>query len=156
MPTLNKLRRRRSAAGWLVSLVAGCSGPLPVLQPAVQVEARTTLTAPRKPNESSQLRERRPPKVPMIGVLNVNRATEAELRLLPGIGKGRAAAIVARRAKRPFASLNEVARIRGLKSIVRRLRPHLALDGETTLRPRPAPGKATEQAAAAALGAPAG
>jgi competence protein ComEA len=71
----------------------------------------------------------------MAGVLNVNRATEAELRLLPGIGRGRARAIVERREKRPFASLEELARMKGMKGVVRKLRAHLAVEGETTLRP---------------------
>ncbi len=47
----------------------------------------------------------RPGKPAMAGVLNVNRASEAELRLLPGIGRGRAHAIVERRSKRPFSSM---------------------------------------------------
>jgi competence protein ComEA len=73
------------------------------------------------------------PKV--VGVLNVNRASEAELRLLPGIGKLRAAQIVARRAKRPYASLEDLARLRGLRKLVQRLRAHLTVSGDSTLRP---------------------
>lgn len=89
---------------------------------------------PRAPARPKAVRKQ---KAPVIGQLNLNRATEAELRLLPGIGKGRARAIVERRQQRPFASLEEVERLRGLKSIVRRLRPHLTLAGNTTLRPAP-------------------
>ena len=74
-------------------------------------------------------------KPPVEGVLNVNRASSAELMLLPGIGRGRADAIVARRQVKPFASLEEVARIKGLRKIVQRLRGHLAVDGPTTLHP---------------------
>src|SRR5437660_10734790 len=51
----------------------------------------------------------------MTGVLNLNRATEAELRLLPGIGKRRAELIVERRTKKPFASVDEVGHIKGLR-----------------------------------------
>ena len=80
-------------------------------------------------------RERKPPKPKMTGVLNVNRATEAELRLLPGIGRGRAHAIVERRAKRPFASVEELARMKRMKTIVLKNRSHLSVEGETTLRP---------------------
>jgi len=80
-------------------------------------------------------RERKPPKPRMSGVLNVNRATEAELRLLPGIGRGRAHAIVERRTKRPFASLDELARMKRMKTVVQKNRAHLAVEGETTLRP---------------------
>ncbi len=74
-------------------------------------------------------------KPPVEGVLNLNRASEAELRLLPGIGKGRAAQIVARRQAKPFATFEDVARIKGLRRLVSRLRPHLSLEGPTTLRP---------------------
>ena len=71
----------------------------------------------------------------MTGVLNVNRATEAELRLLPGIGKRRAQLIVERREKKPFASLDEVGRIQGMRALVQRLRARLTVQGDTTLRP---------------------
>ena len=71
-------------------------------------------------------------KPPMAGVLNVNRASEAELRLLPGIGKKRAQLIV---EKKPFASLEEVGRIKGLRAMVHRLHAHLTVQGETTLHP---------------------
>src|SRR3954462_10878266 len=74
-------------------------------------------------------------KPPMAGVVNINRASEAELRLLPGIGKKRAQVIVERRDKRPFASLDELARIKGMKGLVRKLKSHLAVSGDTTLRP---------------------
>jgi|GEM_PF-3331150 len=74
-------------------------------------------------------------KPPVEGVLNLNRASEAEMRLLPGIGKGRAKTIVARREGKPFASLEDVARIKGMRRIVQRLHAHLSVEGATTLRP---------------------
>jgi len=76
-------------------------------------------------------------KARVEGVLNVNRASEAELRLLPGIGRGRAHAIVERRNKRPFSSLEELARMKGMKGVVQKLRAHLVVQGDTTLRPLP-------------------
>ena len=93
--------------------------------PATDVAPRSTRT--RKP----------PMKAAVTGVVNVNRASEAELRLLPGIGRGRARAIIARRAKRPFTSLEELARMKGMKGVVRKLRTHLTVQGDTTLRPAP-------------------
>ncbi len=74
-------------------------------------------------------------KPPVQGVLNLNRASTAELQLLPGIGKGRAEAIVEQRNKHPFTSVDEVAHIRGLKGIVRRQHAHLVVQGDTTLKP---------------------
>jgi competence protein ComEA len=79
----------------------------------------------------------RPGKAAITGVVNVNRASEAELRLLPGIGRGRAHAIVERRAKRPFSSIEELARMKGMKGVVQKLRAHLVVQGDTTLRPAP-------------------
>src|SRR5437763_16586211 len=78
---------------------------------------------------------KRPGKPPMAGVVNINRAGEAELRLWPGIGKKRAQVIVERRDKRPFASLDELARMKGMRNLVHKLRAHLAVSGDTTLRP---------------------
>ena len=77
----------------------------------------------------------RPGKAKVAGVLNVNRASEAELRLLPGIGRGRAHAIVERRNKRPFSSIEELARMKGMKGVVQKLRAQLVVEGDTTLRP---------------------
>ena len=73
----------------------------------------------------------------MTGALNVNRATEAELRLLPGIGKGRAHAIVERRPKGGYRSVEEVGRIKGLRKLVQKLRGHLTTEGPSTLHPAP-------------------
>jgi DNA uptake protein ComE-like DNA-binding protein len=91
-------------------------------------EASVAVAPERKPRKRSG-------KPPMAGVLNVNRASEAELRLLPGIGKKRAQLIVERREKKPFASVEEVGRIKGLHALVQRLHAHLTVQGETTLHP---------------------
>jgi competence protein ComEA len=75
-------------------------------------------------------------KPPVEGVLNVNRASEAELRLLPGIGQGRARAIVAHRPAGGYRSVDEVARLKRFRKLIHRLRAQLSTDGPTTLRPR--------------------
>src|SRR5256885_6171027 len=106
----------------LGALLGAATDPLALPPPAQTVERAAK---PRK----------RPGKPPMTGVLNVNRATEAELRLLPGIGKRRAQLIVERREKKPFASLDEVGRIQGMRALVQRLRARLTVQGDTTLRP---------------------
>ena len=105
----------------VLGLLAAAAGAAP--QPETAPEVRSA--RPRA----------RPGKPAVAGVLNVNRASEAELRLLPGIGRGRARAIVARRSKRPFAGLEELARMKGMKGVVQKLRAHLAVEGDTTLRP---------------------
>lgn len=91
--------------------------------------------AAEAPQQRVEKPRRKSGKPPMTGVLNVNRATEAELQLLPGIGKKRAELIVERRQKKPFASLDELARLKGMRNLVHKLRAHLAVQGDTTLRP---------------------
>jgi DNA uptake protein ComE-like DNA-binding protein len=108
----------------LAALLCAATDPLP-LPPGARSPA--TEQRPKQRKKSA--------KPPMTGVLNVNRATEAELRLLPGIGKRRAQLIVERRDKKPFASLDEVGRIKGMRALVQRLRSRLAVQGDTTLRP---------------------
>lgn len=110
----------------LFALLAGAAtaaAPTPAPLPAA--------ASARLPRE----REKKPPKAKMTGVLNINRASEAELRLLPGIGRGRAHAIVERRTKRPFSSIDELARMKRMKTIVQKNRAHLSVEGETSLRP---------------------
>jgi type II secretory pathway component PulK len=110
--------------GLLAALLCAATEPLPL--PAVPMAGATGPPAKLK---------KKPGKPAMTGVLNVNRATEAELRLLPGVGKRRAQLIVERREKRPFKSVDEVGRIKGMRALVQRLRPRLAVEGDTTLRP---------------------
>src|SRR6266850_652294 len=106
-----------------------CAAAEPPSLPRGAPDARAPPAAqPAKPKQKSA-------KPAMTGVLNVNRATEAELRLLPGIGKRRAQLIVERREKKPFASLDEVGRIQGMRALVQRLRARLTIQGDTTLRP---------------------
>jgi competence protein ComEA len=64
------------------------------------------------------------------GVLDLNRATEAELALLPTIGPARASAIVADRGARgPFGSVDELDRVRGIgPRTVLRVAPLVAAD----------------------------
>ena len=96
------------------------SAPAPEAAPAAAQPARA---------------RKKPGKPPMGGVVNVNRASEAELRLLPGVGRKRAQQIVERREKKPFASVDEVGRIKGLHALVQRLHSHLTVQGDTTLHP---------------------
>ncbi len=62
--------------------------------------------------------------------LDPNRADATALEALPGIGPVRAAAIVAERARRPFARVEELRRVRGIGPLtLRRIEPWLAVDG---------------------------
>jgi len=108
------------------ALLCAAAGPSTTRAPNGALPAAGEVGKPAK---------KKPGKPAMTGVLNVNRATEAELRLLPGIGKRRAELIVERRAKKPFASVDEVGRIKGMRALVQRLRAKLSVQGDTTLRP---------------------
>jgi competence protein ComEA len=69
------------------------------------------------------------------GVVNLNTASPAELERLPGVGKKAAAQIVAHRQKTPFARVEELVKVKGFgKKKLEALRPHLAVEGQTTLR----------------------
>ncbi len=73
------------------------------------------------------------------GVVNINTATEEELVRIPGIGPARAAAIVQLRERaHRFNHPEDLLRVRGIGRVgFRRMRPFLALAGDTTLASRP-------------------
>jgi len=69
------------------------------------------------------------------GVVNINTATEAELVRLPGIGPSKARAILELRGRMgSFSRVENLLRVRGIgRKTLQKLRPMLALKGETTL-----------------------
>jgi len=72
------------------------------------------------------------------GVVNINTGTEEQLRLLPGIGPSKAAAILRYRGKRKFNATHELIHVRGIgRKTLRKLRPYLTVNGPTTLTQRP-------------------
>src|SRR5262245_60209130 len=74
------------------------------------------------------------------GVININTAEVGVLGLLPGIGPAKAAQIVVYRKRRPFRTVDELVRIRGIgRKMVRQLRAHLAVAGPTTATGNRAP-----------------
>jgi competence protein ComEA len=78
------------------------------------------------------------------GVINLNTATEAELRRLPSIGPAKAERILAQRAKHKFDTIDQLMKVKGIgRKTYRLLKPHLAVNGPTTLQKvaknRPAP-----------------
>ena len=81
------------------------------------------------------------------GVVNLNTATPELLELLPGVGPAKVRDILLYRRRRPFRTIDELVRIKGIgRKMVRRLREHLAVSGPTTahavrraLEPEPPP-----------------
>ena len=62
-------------------------------------------------------------------IVNVNTATEAQLRTLPGIDKVIAGRIV---AQRPFKRVNDLLRVDGIgPKVLEKIRPYVKVDGET-------------------------
>jgi competence protein ComEA len=88
------------------------------------------------------------------GVVNLNTAQPATLLLLPGIGPAKVERIIAYRRRRPFRTIDELVRVKGIgRKMVRALRSHLAVTGPTTATPaiaRAVPDAAHSSAATAA------
>jgi competence protein ComEA len=62
--------------------------------------------------------------------IDLNRATVVELMRLPGVGKKRAEAIVAHRARRPFARVDDVVAVKGIgPAWVSRVKGNLSVGG---------------------------
>jgi competence ComEA-like helix-hairpin-helix protein len=69
------------------------------------------------------------------GVVNLNTAPPELLTLLPGVGPSKADEILVYRARRPFRTVDELVRIKGIgRRMVRELRAHLAVAGPSTIR----------------------
>jgi competence protein ComEA len=69
-------------------------------------------------------------------VVNLNTATAQELQLLPGIGPAKVESILRYREARPFRTVDELVRIKGIgRKMLLRIRPHLTVVGPTTARP---------------------
>ncbi len=68
------------------------------------------------------------------GTLNLNTATKTQLMLLPGVGPATADKVLAYREHRQFQRPAHIMRIKGIgKKTFAKLRPYLAVEGETTL-----------------------
>jgi len=70
------------------------------------------------------------------GVVNVNTAGVDELVRLPGIGEAKARAILDFRKERgAFKSVEQLREVKGIgDAALERIRPHVAVDGKTTLQ----------------------
>lgn len=77
-------------------------------------------------------------KKQLTGVVNLNTATPQQLDLLPGVGAKAAKQIVDYRAKTPFAKVEDLTKVKGFgKKKLEKLKPFLAVSGQTTLKAVP-------------------
>ena len=73
--------------------------------------------------------------LPVKGVVNINKAPVKKLMVLPYVGKSRARAIVKYRAKRKFRRPEDLMKVKGIsKRTFKRIRRHVTVTGETTIR----------------------
>ncbi|MBI2092766.1 MAG: helix-hairpin-helix domain-containing protein [Deltaproteobacteria bacterium] len=71
----------------------------------------------------------------LTGVININTATAAELMLLPGVGKGKADAIIAFRQTTPFKAIQDLTKVKGIgDKMFAKFQTYLTLDGPTTAK----------------------
>lgn len=89
-------------------------------------------------------------KKAVSGVLNINTATAQEWVLFPGVGKAKADAIMQTRAAGEFASVDDLAKVKGIgPKFIEKFRSNLSVSGTSTIQ------KATDSATTTASAAPA-
>lgn len=71
----------------------------------------------------------------LVGTVNINTATAAELMLLPGVGKAKADAVISYRQTSPFKSPQEITKVKGIgdKMFVK-IQQNVTVDGPTTAK----------------------
>jgi competence protein ComEA len=115
--------------------------PFVYAQPPVVSDGEDWL-APKDPEPALRSRPA-PMKLPLVkstgnkkaealtGQLDINIATSEELQLLPGIGPGLSARIVAARTVKPFQTVDDLRHVHGIGAkTLERLRPHVMVGGK--------------------------
>jgi competence protein ComEA len=86
------------------------------------------------PRPTSATTTRIPRAAPVSGSCNLNQADATQLAMLPGIGPVRARAIIAHRQQKPFRTVDELVKVKGIgRKTFAKLRPYLSVSGPTTL-----------------------
>lgn len=122
--------------------VRGCRRPprawVPILAATLLLGAAQVGRAGPKADPKAEAKAEARGKL-LDGVVNLNTASPAVLLMLPGVGPGRVRGILDYRARRPFRTVDELVRIKGIgRRMVREIRPHLAVTGPSTARAGPA------------------
>jgi competence protein ComEA len=112
----------------------GGVGPvlLEKLRPLVWVEPPGREDGEEAPSPSAPAAPERPgKKAPPSGLIDVNRATAAELQRLPGIGPKLAARIILARDKQPFRRVEDLRKVSGIGAkTLEKLRPYVRVGAE--------------------------
>lgn len=126
--------------GWIATVVALCAALVTAGQSAGAQSRPAAGPARRAPAAAGAASAPAASVAPAAeGQVNINTATEEELRRLPGVGPARASAIVSLRQRvQRFRAPDDLMRVRGIgRAGMRRLRPYVTLTGQTTLASRP-------------------
>ncbi len=118
------------AAGLLaLAMARPAPRPVPCPEPreVAALDGQSVAVACR-PGGDGARRLRGPVRLLFDFAVDPNRASALTLEALPGIGPVRAQAILSERARRPFASVAELTRVRGIgPKTLRRVAPYLAI-----------------------------
>ena len=83
-------------------------------------------------------------QVEISGMVNINTAPEAKLRMLPGIGQKKARAIIAHRTQKPFMQITDLMQIKGFnQKLFNRIKPFISTAGDTSILRRRIPNEKT-------------
>jgi competence protein ComEA len=79
-------------------------------------------------------------KPKLKGVINLNTATQEQLKLLPRVGPKMAKRILAYRAKQKFKTIREIMKVKGIGSkTFLKMKPNLTVSAKTNVRPADSP-----------------
>jgi len=83
-------------------------------------------------------------RIEITGVVNINTAPEAKLRMLPGIGQKKAQAIIAFRTQKPFLQPAELMQVKGINAkLFNKIKDYVSTAGDTNIVRRKVPVEAT-------------
>jgi DNA uptake protein ComE-like DNA-binding protein len=91
----------------MLAAALGLAGTAAMAQTATQPSTTTPTTRPAPTAPATTAPSTTPATTPAAQLIDINSATEAELRVLPGIGEARAKAII---AGRPYRGKDELVR----------------------------------------------
>ena len=112
--------------GWRAVHANEILPPLSVRGQALEWNEPVLQNVPVEPERIAASSRRRTSATEPVAILDVNRATAAQLESLPGIGPALAARIVEARASAPFQSLADLDRVKGIgPSKLEKLGSHL-------------------------------